>query len=122
LGYSENKEHQSVDTTILLVDDEERILRMPGEKIRARTANLQEEIEERKRTEEALRESEHKLRNIIEGSPSGIVLCDEEGIISVRWKRLKANWLNSVGVGKSRSSLSGSVLRDDFDPEDELTS
>jgi PAS domain S-box-containing protein len=42
------------------------------------------DITDRKRAEKALRESEHKLRSIIKGSPSGIVLCDEEGII-IEW-------------------------------------
>jgi PAS domain S-box-containing protein len=42
------------------------------------------DITERQKAEDALRESEEKLRSIIEGSPSGIVLCDEEGIV-IEW-------------------------------------
>ena len=43
-----------------------------------------------KRTDEALRESEQKLRRIIEQAPDGIALTDEQGIIiewNPAWKR-----------------------------------
>ncbi|MBN1814128.1 MAG: PAS domain S-box protein, partial [Anaerolineae bacterium] len=42
------------------------------------------DITARKRVENALRESEYKLRSIIERSPSSIVLCDERGVI-IKW-------------------------------------
>jgi PAS domain S-box-containing protein len=40
-----------------------------------------QDITERKRTEEALRASEERLRTIIESSPNGIVMVDEAGTI-----------------------------------------
>jgi PAS domain S-box-containing protein len=46
----------------------------------------QKEIAERKRTEEALRESEHKFRSIVEQSHDGICLIDEQGAI-IEWNR-----------------------------------
>lgn len=41
---------------------------------------------ERKRAEEALRESEHKFRSIIEQSSEGIILVDEQGYI-IEWNQ-----------------------------------
>ena len=43
---------------------------------------MQEEIEERKKTEEALRESEDRLRVIFEYAPDGYYLVDMEGRFS----------------------------------------
>jgi PAS domain S-box-containing protein len=51
---------------------------------RASAEVLREEIHERKRTEEALQESEKKLRAIIEQSSEGIMLADEQGRI-IEW-------------------------------------
>ncbi len=45
-----------------------------------------EDITERKKAEEALRESEEKFRSIIEQANDGIVLVDDEGLIRV-WNR-----------------------------------
>jgi PAS domain S-box-containing protein len=45
---------------------------------------LEQEIAERRQVEEALRESEQRLRSIIEHSPDGILLLDESGII-IEW-------------------------------------
>lgn len=47
---------------------------------------VKEDITELKKAEEALRESEMKLRRMIEQSPDGIMLTDENGII-VAWNR-----------------------------------
>ena len=76
---------------------EQRVQERTTELVRA-NVNLKAEIAERKQAEEgqskalaetlqatqALRESEHKFRSIIEQSHDGIVLTDEEGII-VEW-------------------------------------
>lgn len=45
---------------------------------------LQQEVDERRQVEAALRESEQKFRNIVEQSYDGIVLIDEQGII-IEW-------------------------------------
>lgn len=47
---------------------------------------VKEDITERKRAEEALRDSELKLRRMIEQSPDGIVLADESGNV-VAWNK-----------------------------------
>jgi PAS domain S-box-containing protein len=47
-------------------------------------AGLEKEIAERKRTEEALHESEERFRSIVEQSSDGIVLTDEQGAI-IEW-------------------------------------
>ena len=54
--------------------------------LRRLNAGLRAEITKRKRTEEMLRESERKLRSIIEQSCDGIVLADEQGII-IEWNQ-----------------------------------
>ncbi len=54
------------------------------EKVEARTKELQQEINERKQTEAALRESEEKYRTIFEGSRDAVYITTKEGkIISV---------------------------------------
>jgi PAS domain S-box-containing protein len=47
-------------------------------------ANLQAELSERKRIEQALRESEYKFRSLIEQSSEGVVLIDEQNRI-IEW-------------------------------------
>jgi PAS domain S-box-containing protein len=47
---------------------------------------LRNEIAERKRAEEALRDSEQKLRNLVEQSHDGIALTDEQGSI-IEWNQ-----------------------------------
>ncbi len=44
------------------------------------------DITERKRTEEALRQSEQKFRSVIEQSTDSIVMCDENGLI-IEWNK-----------------------------------
>ncbi|TDM09603.1 MAG: histidine kinase [Ideonella sp. MAG2] len=44
-----------------------------------RTADLSREVEERQRTEAALRESEERIRNILDHVPLGIIYADVEG-------------------------------------------
>jgi PAS domain S-box-containing protein len=54
------------------------------ERVEARTKELQQEINERKQTEVALRESEEKYRTIFEGSRDAVYITTKEGkIISV---------------------------------------
>jgi PAS domain S-box-containing protein len=53
---------------------------------RITTAELQAEINERKQAEEALRESELKLRSVIEQSADGIVLTDKQGLV-IEWNQ-----------------------------------
>ncbi len=50
-------------------------------KIQERTHELQKEIEEKKRTESILKESEEKFRNIFNNSYDGITISDTEGNI-----------------------------------------
>jgi PAS domain S-box-containing protein len=52
----------------------------------AANRRLEQQILERARTEQALRESEQKFRSIIQQSQDGIALMDEEGIM-VEWNR-----------------------------------
>ncbi|MHB1001491.1 MAG: PAS domain-containing protein, partial [Armatimonadota bacterium] len=72
---------------------------------------LQEEIEERKKTEEALKESERLLRDVIDGSPSIIFLKDREGRFITINKRLEAM------LGISDKDLKGKTDYDIF-PKD----
>lgn len=53
---------------------------------RAAAIDLQAEISERKQAEEALRESELKLRGLIEQSADGVVLADEQGLV-IEWNQ-----------------------------------
>ncbi len=60
---------------------------------------LIEDITIRKQTEEALRESEQKLRGVLEQSTDGIVIADEQGTI-VEWNRKQQE---IMGYGKNES-------------------
>lgn len=51
-----------------------------------------QDITERKRTEEALRESEERLRAVVEASPNGIILVDAEGKILLANARFEAQF------------------------------
>jgi PAS domain S-box-containing protein len=50
------------------------------------TRALRADIAERKRVEQALRESEEKFRNIVEQASDAILLCDEQGVVA-EWNR-----------------------------------
>jgi len=67
---------------------------------------LRREIAERKAAEDALRESEEKLRSIIEQSGDGVVLVDEEGTI-IEWNRGQERI-----TGLSRAEVLGKPLWD----------
>ena len=82
-------------------------------RVRERTAELTEankelrrEIAERKSAEDALRESEGKLRSIVEQSGDGVVLADEEGTI-IEWNRGQERI-----IGLSRAEVLGRPLWD----------
>jgi PAS domain S-box-containing protein len=60
---------------------------------------LIEDITIRKQTEEALRESEQKLRGVLEQSTDGIVIADEQGTI-IEWNRKQEE---IMGYGKDES-------------------
>lgn len=51
-----------------------------------------QDITERKRTEEALRESEERLRAVVEAAPNGIILVDAEGKILLANARFEAQF------------------------------
>jgi PAS domain S-box-containing protein len=75
--------------------------------------NLEKEIIERKRTEEALRESEERSRSLIETSPDVIVLIDFSGKIIV----INEAALTTYGY-ESRDELIGRSVLDFVIPED----
>ncbi len=60
-----------------------------------------QDITERKRTEEALRLSEERLRIVVESSPNGIVMVNEEGTIVV------VNQMLATLFGYDRQELLG---------------
>jgi len=64
----------------------EEILGERKEEVLLATQKLTREIEERRKAEDAIRESEVKFRNIIEKSLDGIILVDEKGSI-IEWNR-----------------------------------
>jgi PAS domain S-box-containing protein len=64
------------------------------------------DVTERKRAEEALRESEQKLRGAIEQSSDGIVLVDEEGLI-IEWNRRQEEI-----TGRARAEVLGRPVWD----------
>jgi PAS domain S-box-containing protein len=65
-----------------LIPTEVRLLRLPAEGQNLIRASIIDNTE-RKRAEQALRESEKKFRALFEGSSHGVVLHDEKGILEV---------------------------------------
>ncbi|MFD2452805.1 hypothetical protein [Ideonella paludis] len=57
-----------------------------------RTADLIREVEERQRTEAALRESEERIRNILDHVPLGIIYADVEGEFAKRTLSCGSSW------------------------------
>ena len=74
--------------------------------LRAATAHLRQEIEERKRVEESLRESEATLRTLINGNPESVFLIDTHGVI------LAANDILAMRFGKSPDAIIGRRIDD----------
>ena len=76
------------DFRIVLADREERTLHIKSEfifndeNIPIRVKGTVQDITDRKRSEEKLRESEEKYRNIVEAANEGIALISSEGIIT----------------------------------------
>ena len=75
---------------------------------------LQEEIEERLRTEEALRESEVRFRTVFEGAPVGI------GLVNLNWKFMDTNLALTEMLGFNTEELRQKGLASIVHPE-ELT-
>ncbi len=73
--------------------------------------NLTEDITEAKRAQHALRESEERLRGIIDNSPSAIVLKDLKG----RYRLVNRQYEKWYGV--SEADVIGKTSRDLFPPE-----
>jgi PAS domain S-box-containing protein len=63
-----------------------RELAQRSAELTAANRQLEQDIAERGRAEEALRESEEKFRNIVEQASDAILLCDEQGVV-VAWNR-----------------------------------
>ena len=57
--------------------------------VNERTADLQREVQERERTEQALRDSERRFRNILDHLPLGVVYTDLEGRLRETNPRLR---------------------------------
>ncbi len=78
----------SIDYRIILADGEERIVHIQSEvifnekNIPIRMKGTVQDITERKKAEEKLRESEEKYRNIVETANEGILITDNEDIIT----------------------------------------
>jgi PAS domain S-box-containing protein len=80
---------------------------------RATATELQAEINERKQAEEALRESELKLRSVIEQSADGIALADEQGLV-IEWNQAQEQIMGlarAQALGKPIWQVLSQILR-----------
>lgn len=83
------------------------------EKVRARTASLQAEVINHKKTEEQLRESEQRYRHLFEDSPLAITVLDAETL-----KFVAANSTAESMYGYTRQELLGMSLQDTWAPKE----
>ena len=74
--------------------------------VTARTADLQREVAERQRTEAALRESEQRLRSIVDHAPVGMAFADLQGHLRETNPKLRQM------LGQDAQALSGQSLSD----------
>lgn len=63
-------------------DELERVVEERTRELRASNEQLKQEALERRKKEEALRQSEMKYRSLVENSPVGIVSCDTQGRVT----------------------------------------
>jgi PAS domain S-box-containing protein len=70
--------HQRKDGTVFPVEVSSRVIEVEGEKL---YQNIIRDISERKKVEDALRESEERLRTVIEASLDAIVVVNDQGRI-----------------------------------------
>jgi PAS domain S-box-containing protein len=96
---------------VLLADLREARDELEGQ-VRARTAELEQDIRERRRVEAELRASEATYRMLVESSPAPILLCDREG----RIRMVNPALLDAVRVD-SAESLLGSPWLDVVAPD-----
>ncbi|MFZ2497476.1 MAG: PAS domain S-box protein [Methanosarcina sp.] len=84
----------SIDHRIILDNGEERIVNIQAEvvfnerNVPIRVKGIVQDITERKKVEEALRESEEKYRNIVETANEGILIINDKAIITYANKKI----------------------------------
>lgn len=109
---STNENLSGIDIRIVLDNGEERTIHMQSEiildekNIPIRLKGIIQDITERKRDEEKLRESEEKYRNIVETANEGIAVLDSEG------KHTYVNKKLADMLGYSEKELYGKFVED----------
>jgi PAS domain S-box-containing protein len=84
----------SIDHRIILDNGEERIVNIQAEvvfnerNVPIRVRGIVQDITERKKVEESLRESEEKYRNIVETANEGILIINDKAIITYANKKI----------------------------------
>ncbi|AOT70374.1 sensor histidine kinase [Geosporobacter ferrireducens] len=84
-------------------------------RVRERTIKLQEEVAERKRVEEALRQSEQRYREVFENTSNGVLLMD--AISNDRFKIVAINPSIEKRLRMKTADVSGKYIEDVF-PKD----